>query len=542
MAEEYPELLRASSQIDIVSSETFGEQIVLYTGSLEFLQTDLSLRGNNALEVAVRRRFKAGSGEGGFGGFGDWTLAIPHMHGVFSSKGWKAPGSDSTKRCSAFGAPPPEPGVLGGFFDGGEFWHGTFLYMPEAGDLEVLKRTTQAQPLNGYAYPLRTKNGVAIRCVPQEGGSAEAFEALTPDGVAYRFDHLASIVAPSVNKFSPEPDPSLSSSQSAMSVALAPNGYLLQRREYFLLPTQARDRFGNTVSYSWNSANALQLLAISSSDGRSISFAYGADGNISTITHGTKQWLYTYSNGSLSNVELPDSSSWGIALQPLAARFIASSASCGWAGSGAPASATGSITHPSGAKATYTLKSTKHGRSWSGYYCTNDIYPDYGYEYYPAEFLAFSISAKTLSGGAMSTMSWTYTYSAANGCYNNASAPIVCQTSSPDEKWVDVKDPAGVTTRHVFGNRYNVDEGLLKEEVSPLRTVLYTYAAPSAGPYPDTAGNSYQPRGGGTFESKHLPLKERVFRQDGHEYRWKVSAFDTFVRPTTVVRSGGVAP
>ena len=85
---EQGKLIRAGEAVGTLGADLFGDKINLYTGTVEFIQTDVSLPGNNALQVSVGRRLATG-GEGlsdrTDAAFGDWELEIPHLHGVFAT-------------------------------------------------------------------------------------------------------------------------------------------------------------------------------------------------------------------------------------------------------------------------------------------------------------------------------------------------------------------------------------------------------------------------------------------------------------------------
>ncbi|MFZ3286379.1 MAG: hypothetical protein WA191_05975 [Telluria sp.] len=86
-------------------SDLFGDSANLYTGGLEFTQTDVTLPGNNTLPVAIGRRLNPGSVAPGGRPFGRWDLDIPHIHTTVSTTdGWVTKSGD-TKRCSNFSAP-----------------------------------------------------------------------------------------------------------------------------------------------------------------------------------------------------------------------------------------------------------------------------------------------------------------------------------------------------------------------------------------------------------------------------------------------------
>lgn len=57
---EQNKLIRGSRAITALGADLFGDRVSRYNGSLEFIQTDVSLPGNNALPVRVGRRLVAG--------------------------------------------------------------------------------------------------------------------------------------------------------------------------------------------------------------------------------------------------------------------------------------------------------------------------------------------------------------------------------------------------------------------------------------------------------------------------------------------------
>ena len=99
-------LIRAPQAVTRLGADLFGDKVNLYTGSLEFVQADISLPGNSALPVAVGRHIRIGEDWLNQTLFGRWDLEIHHLHGVFSQqKGWMTV-SGTTARCSQFSDPP----------------------------------------------------------------------------------------------------------------------------------------------------------------------------------------------------------------------------------------------------------------------------------------------------------------------------------------------------------------------------------------------------------------------------------------------------
>ena len=343
---EAGKLIRGDESLVALGDELFGDRVDLYSGGLEFVQTDVSVPGNSPLPVAVGRRHTApvslGSGAVGSqtaGHFGDWELEIPRLQGVFANLttawtvgGW--PAEQALQRCSRFGPPPVMSGPLGSAFNPDEYWHGSFLYVPGAGAQEILIRNgATSAPNDGAAYPLTTKNRWVFRCLPALANAAgEGFVAVAPDGTQYRFDWLVTrpyvamvkgtqaVLAKSATLTgSPQADTGVGASAYA-------GGYMLQRKEVWILPTQVTDRHGNTVTYTYSSANPWQLLSIQGSDApgnpRVLNFSHdGASNRVTRVTQGNRVWTYNYRSTPggyvLSNLTLPDNSAWSFNLDAL---------------------------------------------------------------------------------------------------------------------------------------------------------------------------------------------------------------------------------
>jgi hypothetical protein len=551
VSDEYSKYLRARSEVGALKADDmFGDRIGLFTGSLEFVQKDVSIPGNNALEVAIQRKLRAGS-QGASGLFAEWDLAIPTIHGVFSEQGgWKNWTTEPFNRCSKF-KPPPEESVtvynITQRFQNDEFWQGVFLYLPTSGDEDVLEVGTTGwmKPSNGYNYPLRTKSGAAIRCILAENGTEEAFEVVTPEGITYRLNHMASRMVPAVTK---AVDP-------GGCCISGPIYFDLRRREYFLLPTLASDRFGNTVTYSWSSTEPWQLTQISSSDGRvlDVTTVTGPSSpRITQVRSGSLTWNYEYATGGLSKVILPDQTSWeftpGLTTNSLGSGSTPTERSHCLSPGDPTYARSGTMKHPSGAVAIFSIAPTLHGRSWSTYNCdtvqgTSAF--DRSSEQFPAKYYLWSLTKKQISGaGVPAPYVWTYTYGPDNGCYaGNELASRNCIESSLTTKWVDVKDPEGVITRYTFGNRFWVDEGYLLNISKPGQSITQSYELNGAGPYPLYAGWSIQPgKGLGYFASKMVPLREKKIEQDGMVFSWRANSYDVQARPISITRSSGPAP
>ena len=207
---------------------------------------------------------------------------------------------------------------------------------------------------------------------------------------------------------------------------------------------------------------------------------------------------------------------------------------------------TGSMTHPSGATATFKMRATAHGRSRVIRDCrqVDAGDPATAYPWYPFRTDRFSIVAKSIAGPGLLDSAgqpqarWTYDY----GSPNHSWAPC---PGCPNTKTVTVTDGAGDVKRYTFGNEFRVNEGqLLAEEhidhgdPQTLRRVDYSYQAPGAGaqPFPDPIGGSLQQRGDGDLASRHAPLRKKVVTQKGVTFTWEALQYDQFAKPVRVNR------
>ncbi|GAB3448374.1 hypothetical protein GCM10027320_42330 [Massilia solisilvae] len=210
------QLIRAPQALASLGTNLFGDKVNLYTGALEFIQTDVSLSGNSSLPVQMGRRLVAGvTASTDNTSFGNWDMEIPHLHGVFS-EGWvDVHGNNS--RCSVFGAPEPVGPDGTANFSAIEFWHGNFIYVPGYGDQEMLARrtgNTLAPGGNASQYPVVTRNNWQFSCLPSmKRGSGEGFLAIAPDGTTYQFDWMVARGLLKLTKSNPAPAPSVTDSE-----------------------------------------------------------------------------------------------------------------------------------------------------------------------------------------------------------------------------------------------------------------------------------------------------------------------------------------
>jgi len=579
-------LIRAPQAVTRLGADLFGDKVNLYTGGLEFIQTDVSLPGNSALPVSVGRHLRVGEDWVNQTLFGRWDLEIPHLHGIFSQqKGWLTI-NNSTARCSGFSAAPAATSPTASW-SGTEYWHGSFLYVPGVGDQEMLQRsaayTTAPNGSAPSAYPVVTRNNWAIRCLPSlaaaNGESGEGFVAVSPDGTEYRFDWLVKRILPPLQKSSSAPelrtapaDPgttgpeTTSATSSATAATTSAGGTLglgggentpavsispqLSRVEIWILPTLVTDRFGNTVSYTYDTTNKWQLKSIVANDAagspRTITLNYQTPGStasnlVSSVTDGTRTWRYAYdSYGQLQTVTLPDGAAWqlgGIGSLLFSVQYLGDG-DCDVPGYLSTDQISGSMTHPSGAIGTFTLAATRHGRSGVESMCLQEMDPGGGpirYKAtYPKIFDTYALTRKVLRGPGLSALTWTTQYPA------EASSWAPCNGCNAT-KVVSVTDPAGNITRHTFGTLFRETEGqpLGTETVSAsgetLRATVLRYREP-VQPY----GNSLQRRGDGIMAARVMEVDRRETAQQGATFTWEATQFDGFARPTQASRASSL--
>jgi YD repeat-containing protein len=164
-------------------------------------------------------------------------------------------------------------------------------------------------------------------------GPGEGFVAVSPDGTRYVFNWLVAYPAKTLNKKSPTPIELKSGAlpEESSNTKIAPDtdelivtprastAYRLMLSEVRILPTKVIDRFGNTVTYTYDPQRPANLKRIESSDGRVIAITYVADASgdtnrIRTVSDQTRTWTYSYhgttGSESLAQVILPDNSTW----------------------------------------------------------------------------------------------------------------------------------------------------------------------------------------------------------------------------------------
>lgn len=434
----------------------------------------------------------------------------------------------TTNRCNGFSEPP-----LGSFgVQAREYWQGVQLSVPGQGTQEVLKRSAaySAAPGPVSQYPLVTHQNWQLSCLPTiQNGAGEGFIAISPEGVRYRFDWMATRAQTSVK-------------------ARATTG-TMGRMDVFLMATEVTDRHGNWVRYTYDPVAPMNLQRVESNDGRVITLAYAA-GRVASASDGTRTFTYSYDAlGDLQYVNQPDGSRWTFSLRamvPLRMTNIGEGANCDNPGDFLADDEVppGVIVHPSGATGTFKTAFRLMGRAYVTRQCIvsqSNPLRTVG-AVWPRSSPTQVLLSKQISGPGMPNETWTYSYA-------SPASWSTCTTGCSDTRTVTVQQPDGGVTRHIFGNRWRVNEGQLQrtdegwDGTNALRTTTYQYRNPAGQNFPDQFGFSLYSNSD-WLSSRHRPQDQVVVTQQGATFTWQAdpgaAGFDAYARPRLVTKSSSL--
>jgi YD repeat-containing protein len=571
--DEYKKLVQVDTTIQPLGEHPFGEQVDLYKGTLSFEETDVSLPGNGpalqlsrSLSTTEALNYTLNLGLS----FGDWDLDIPRIETASANeitvKGWVVQGPDPQNRCSAFDEPPYIPATQPGGDTWGpdEWWYGYHLIVPGEGDQRLLKGGGAASPMiNGKVSSIATKQNWALGCGVTADDGGEGFLAIAPDGTRYTFAHL--MYRPMAFMQTPLGTAPDSQAVAAVNGGIHPNVApfnILARRDAFMFVTQVQDRFGNTLTYDYDSSTGY-LSDIKASDGRKITLTYvSGTPLIHTATtqaaDGTSRtWTYAYSTSTrglptLTSVTLPDGSAWSYNLASFLENptyLTGANCSANLLGSVDQNPATGTVTTPSGLTGTFVLAPVLHGRSYVPKVCLGGVGPQATSYGIPNATYLQSIASETITGAGLPVLpaeTWSYDYSPSNQSWktDSCASDKTCATTV----YVDVTDPNHNATRYTFSNEFDATEGQLKKTEyysgaaggTLLRSEINTYADPTTGAWPASYGFDLGDRDNvrEAYELSPLSLKQTI--QDGDTYTWQAEAFNVYAQVTKAKRSNSI--
>jgi len=537
---EYRKAIRVDTEIHPLAAEPFGESVSLYDGSLSFHVTDITLPGTGPA-ITISRTFKADGDvvlRQGTAAFGDWDLDLPQLETLTSNAstiiagppqiGWLVDSTARTDRCTNFGLPPEmRHGAPGSDTIPAEKWwnDGYQLKIPGAGSQDVLKRspTSPAAPqMAGLNFVALTKDNWHLACLAAtaNGEPGEGFLAVGPDGTKYWLDEL---------------------------VYQPARGYIILRNLGYMRATKIQDRFGNTVTYSYSGG---KLSFVDASDGRHVAIAYNTNGQVSTITAGSRVWTYQYTStstgSSLASVTLPDPNQvWTYQFADLAyevkSSMPASPTDCADPSAPDPSvTIIGTSTAPSGLQATFEAHPVQHARSDVPEACDTSglVTPARMYELRPRLFNNLALTRKTFTGPGVS-YEWTYSYPLATASWHQQCG--ACDFTSHS----DVKDPQGNFTRYTFSNRFDETEGLpLKVEKHQgaltdaiVETDTSLYLPGTTGPWPAQYGYNFTVNLNDAKLTEKASLAAKTVARGADTFNWQALSFDARARPLQVSRS-----
>jgi hypothetical protein len=546
---QYADSVNEATAIRSLSAEgLFGEAVSYVEGSTEFSVTDVAAKTNVKLPLVFGRklrpfqdRYDPGvTNDNPWFVMGTWEPDVPVIKGVYPNA--DAFVSSGSQRCSsgAIPAPPAIPIQGNPPVAAYNFWDGFSASIPGYGTQEVLTLNPSViLPTDGKTYKYATHEGWRISCISTlKNGVGQGYLITLPDGATYEFDWLAK------RPITPVP---------VSGVGNRP------RVEMQFYASKATDRFGNTLSYTYDPNQPNRLQSIVASDGASISIQYSGSGHVATVTSAGRVWQYSYAQRPgftsqryyLSSVTLPDLSSWALedtiyvygALNTASFGYQCNYNAGPYTSAGDTAVMRFRAIHPAGATGDFYFKRIAHGyNNLPAASCTptGQMLPMGR----PKASLVWALIRKTVAGAGLPTIdvnltyspSWSFASQCTAGCTNTATTVV----TSAD----------GRTERFTYGNDFqNNANQLLRHEVlqagQPLRRTEHKYISSVAGqPFGDYAVgpmSGYSESLENPFLRRNRPRYETRVYQDGMVMISSVDVFDQFVRPTSSVSSSSTA-
>ena len=430
---EWEERLTQDDRLTAFGIDLMGDTIDTHIGTITFNHSDISLPGNNGLEVALRRRLTQGYkySRNVNVEFGDWQLDIPRITALTANNvGWEG------NRCSGTWdenfpptstATPANPN--GSFLSRNEYSNGVSMEIPGYGS-QVVQKVSGPQNHPGVAA---TVNEWYLTCTVADDGG-EGYIAHAPNGDKYYF-----------TKFFHRPYRPTGFANAGST------GRRLRNKNIFVAE-KIEDVHGNSVNYTFDSQN--RLTKIYSSDDREIKLSYSGELITSAETNGRK-WTYSYRDSNyiahewnlspfspfpgkvLDRVTRPDGLSWEFDLDGMQAEPSPAARECDDVHTDLE------MTHPNGTKGKFRLSQEKHRQAYKSYTAvvdncieTFDREPDAPgsaptsgqgipppFEVLTSETM--SVRSKTLSGPSIPTSTWTFIYEEDDECFGLPSG--VCE-------------------------------------------------------------------------------------------------------------------
>ena len=211
---------------------------------------------------------------------------------------------------------------------------------------------------------------------------------------------------------------------------------------------------------------------------------------------------------------------------------------------------TGRLTHPSGARAEFEFRPTRHGRTNVPFDCI-DVSGGGGannsgaFNWHPVFSDVWALVRKTVRGPGLVDSTWAYGYPSPKGSY----AP----DRGSQTRIVTLTHPDGSLTQSAFGTAFEVTEGQLLwtreltsigSELSRTDITYVSNAEAAVAPFPSQVGSSPRWRGEFFSATTQRPEKQRIVRRQGATFTWKVVAsptdFDLHANPSRMQRTSSL--
>ncbi|WP_412545838.1 RHS repeat-associated core domain-containing protein [Maricaulis sp. MIT060901] len=465
-----------------------GDTINPDTGSLSFQSVDVSIPGNSSLPVMFGRYIDANAerhvnlgpnmpvSSNGNQWEQGWSVMVPHIMTRTPYDGvWRS------DRCTD---PIDEPDLDVSGYHGQSApatWSGRYgirFYSPGSGLRPFLNGDSPAFAANPPDYV--TRDYWRIDC--RSGANGEYFEATSPEGHTYVLDKFYTY------KSGQTYQPRFPGSADWDS------GLYDASENHIAYPTEIRDRFGNWVRFEYNDA-AQGVSRIYSNDGREILINY-TNGSVSSVEANGRTWTYSYTNGVLDRVTLPDGRYWTIGNLDGVGRVLS------WIfGQSCYFGTDAYIRHPDGVEGFFTTQKIVNFRSAfisgiasararcmsrQGNYSGNMLY-NTGFVRQDSwnNFFTSAVTEKRLVIPGAPDAVWTYDYE--DGDHYNTNVWGTSVGDNPTDttltrKVRTITNPEGHVTRLEFDIRLDTEGTLLRREMFanasssiPMQTEVFTH-------------------------------------------------------------------
>lgn len=549
--QEYNKRIEAAQTLTALKSELMGDSVSVYNGVTDFSVTDIELAGSG-MPVRLTRRFSVeltpiGPGEPlaspRLRGMGNWDIDVPHISATFDSavmwRGLDSTGGLTDKRCSIAVAPQISFSGAISIFD---IFQGFSIHVPGEGDRSMLLVEPGVPvPNDGIPHRWTSRERDAFSCIAMQGGmTGEGFAMQTTDGRRFEFNYAVG-----------RPAGDMRQSRGPMYPPVSIN-----RTRMFLLATKVTDRFGNTLSYSYNGQGNPTAIVAEDRNGevRRLDLSYQG-GRLATASINGRNWSYGYDGaGDLSAVTLPDGSAWQYAYAGnLKPGFDFWDGESGVNCAGGPTALVASYEvvsrHPSGAQGRFNFTNLRHYRA--GVQRSECAKTLNGQDLYyvlrtPNRYDVMSLVSKELTGpGIPAPLRWTYSYDLRSQPLwgGGQAVPYPC-TSCPTTKANTIDKPDGSKIVYDFGFLYAWNDGQLmgSRTYDPAGNLLSTSSSElmtDAQIAAQTFYPNYGLRVGGDDIGtlKVRPIVSTTVSQDATTYRTTTNSFDAYARPTSITRA-----